>query len=130
MSKKNARVAVTPAAVAAAPKPSLVERAWFGPLALVLATVIFYFIPLTDPQTTPQWDTIDYHAGVLTYFVDSVRAFHLPQWTNFTYSGYPFLADPQTGVWYPGNWILVLTGVSAKTLELLLALHCFWDGFG
>jgi len=38
--------------------------AWIAFGIFALAALFFYWIPLTDPATTPQWDTIDYHYGV------------------------------------------------------------------
>ena len=91
--------------------------------ALVLAVLIFYWIPLTDAGTTLQWDAIDYHLSVQKYFGDEIRNGRVPFWTEYTYSGFPFFADPQVGAWYPLNWPFFLYGVNAEALKWELALH-------
>src|ERR1051326_8775077 len=111
-------------------RPLLWDRPQFAFVLLGLLVLIFYWTPLTSGNTTPQWDTIDYHYCVLRYFFDSVRSGHLPYWTDYPSSGYPFLSDPQTGVWYPPNWLLFFTGVFPKTIELELAIHALLAAIG
>ncbi|MCC7500150.1 MAG: YfhO family protein [Bryobacterales bacterium] len=93
----------------------------FGVFAL--AALFFYWIPLTDPATTPQWDTIDYHYSVQKYFSDVASEGRLPLWSDRAFSGYPFLADPQTGAWYPLNWPFFALGITPKSLMTEIALH-------
>lgn len=90
---------------------------------LVLAVLIFYWIPLTDAGTTLQWDAIDYHLSIQKYFGDEIRNGRVPFWTEYAYSGFPFLADPQVGAFYPLNWPFFLYGVTAEALKWELALH-------
>ena len=96
---------------------------WIAFGCFALAVLVFYWIPLTDPNTTPQWDTIDYHYGVQKYFAAELAEFRLPAWSDFAFSGYPFLADPQVGVWYPLNWPFFLMGITPKALMGEIALH-------
>jgi hypothetical protein len=93
--------------------------------AFALATVVFYFTPLFDSQTSIQWDAVDVHYSAQKYFADTVREGHLPQWTPYVFSGFPFLADPQTGAWYPLHWPFFLIGITPKAIEWELALHAF-----
>jgi hypothetical protein len=91
--------------------------------AFVFLVLVFYWKPLTNPNTTQQWDTIDYSYCVQKYVSEELRAFRLPHWTEFAFSGYPFLSDPQVAAWYPLNWPFFLVGISLKTMEWELALH-------
>ena len=93
--------------------------------AFALATVVFYFSPLFEAQTSIQWDAVDVHYSAQKYFADTVREGHLPHWTPFVFSGFPFLADPQTGGWYPLHWPFFLAGITPKAIEWELALHAF-----
>jgi len=93
--------------------------------ALALATILFYFIPLFDAQTSIQGDAVDIHYSAQKYFADSVRQGHLPQWTPYLFSGFPFLADPQTGAWYPLHWPFFFLGITPRAIEWELALHAF-----
>jgi hypothetical protein len=93
--------------------------------AFALATVVFYFTPLFETQSSIQWDAVDVHYSAQKYFADSVHEGHLPHWTPFIFSGFPFLADPQTGAWYPLHWPFFLMGITPKAIEWELALHAF-----
>lgn len=93
--------------------------------AFVLATLIFYWAPLFDEQTTIQWDMVDVHYSAQKYFEQSLRSTGLPYWTPFEFSGMPFLADPQTGAWYPLHWPFFLIGITPRVLQWELALHAF-----
>lgn len=93
--------------------------------ALVLVTVLFWAIPLFQPNVTIHWDLTDVTYPAQKYFVDSVHAGRLPYWTPFLYSGMPFLSDPQTGAWYPLHWPFYLIGITPRILFWELALHSF-----
>jgi len=93
--------------------------------ALVLVTVLFWAIPLFQPNVTIHWDLADVTYPAQKYFADSVQAGTLPYWTPFLYSGMPFLSDPQTGAWYPLHWPFYLIGITPHILFWELALHSF-----
>jgi hypothetical protein len=93
--------------------------------AFALATIVFYFIPLFDAQTSIQGDAVDIHYSTQKYFADSVRQGHLPQWTPYLFSGFPFLADPKTGALYPLHWPFFVLGITPRAIEWELALHAF-----
>src|SRR5262249_27497347 len=46
------------------------------------------------------------------------------------FAGFPFLADPQTGAFYPLNWPFFLAGVTPRAIEAELALHALLACFG
>jgi hypothetical protein len=98
-------------------------RGWRWLAVLVLMVGVFYWIPLTDPNTSPRWDAIDVHYSPQKYFADHVRDGDLPFWTPYVFSGFPFLADPQVGAWYPPNWPFFLAGITPKVIQAELALH-------
>jgi hypothetical protein len=97
-------------------------KLWAG---FLLATILFYFVPLFDPQTSIQGDAVDIHYSAQKYFADSVREGLLPHWTPYLFSGYPFLADPKTGAWYPLHWPFFVLGVTPRAIQWELALHAF-----
>jgi len=94
-------------------------------LMLALATLLFWAIPLFQPNVTIHWDLTDVTYPAQKYFADSVHAGRLPYWTPFLYSGMPFLSDPQTGAWYPLHWPFYLIGITPRILFWELALHSF-----
>jgi hypothetical protein len=91
----------------------------------LLATVLFWSIPLFQPAATIHWDLADVTYPAQKYIADSVHAGRLPYWTPFLYSGTPFLSDPQTGAWYPPHWLFFLIGITPRILFWELALHSF-----
>jgi hypothetical protein len=130
MGRKKARKHRQPVAARAASAAQSRPRHVAPLLAIVLGVLIFYWTPLTSGNATIQWDAVDVHYSMQKYFAASVLSGKLPYWTPYIYSGFPFLADPQTGAWYPLNWPFFLIGVSPKALEWELALHCLLAAFG
>src|SRR5690349_3444083 len=98
--------------IGAAPSEWWTLEGWRAPVVLGLATLLFYWIPLTSSQTSIQWDAVDVHYSAQKYFADRVLRGELPFWTPYIFSGFPFLADLQTGAWYPLNWPFFLAGVT------------------
>ena len=77
------------------------RHAWaIGLLALIVAAFYAPFL-LTG---TAQWDAIEVHYSAQRFLSESLRSGHLPFWTPYVFTGFPFLADLQTGAWYPLNW--------------------------
>jgi len=109
--------------VQAPPQYRFLESHRFWVLALVLANLIFFWTPLTSAQASIQWDAADYYAVVQKYFSDELHALRMPFWTPYVWSGYPFLADPQVGAWYPFNWPFFAIGVSPRTIQVENFLH-------
>ncbi len=85
--------------------------------------MVFYWIPITSSEASIQWDAVDVHYSSQKYFADHVRAGELPFWTPYIFSGFPFLADPQVGAWYPPNWPFFLVGVTPRGIQFELLLH-------
>ena len=99
-------------------------------VGIALLVLIFQWIPLTSETATPQWDAIDVHYSSQKYFADHVRGGDLPFWSPYIFSGFPFLADPQVGAWYPLNWPFFLAGITAKRIQAELAFHSLLAGAG
>lgn len=63
------------------------------------------------------------------YAFDQLRAGHLPAWNPYLGGGAPLLANYQTAVFYPPNWLwLVLPGTFA--MSLIAVLHIVWAWLG
>jgi hypothetical protein len=54
---------------------------------------------------------------------------HLPLWNPWLGMGAPLLANYQSALFYPPNWLLLVTDV-AWGQTLLVLLHLIWAGFG
>lgn len=123
MSRSKDRTRPAPVArVRSAARADLLSG-WRWVAAALLSVVVFYWVPLTDPNTTPRYDAIDVHYSSQKYFADHLRQGELPFWAPYIFSGFPFLADPQVGAWYPPNWPFFAAGITPKAIEAELALH-------
>jgi len=89
---------------------------------VLVSTAAFYALQFTTDATI-HWDAVDVHYSSQAYLSDQLRAGHVPFWTPQLFSGFPFLADPQVGAWYPLNWPFLLAGITPRSIEAELALH-------
>ncbi len=101
-----------------------------GPVVLIGMTLACYWAPMTSPQTSILWDAADYYQVVQNYFSQELHAGRLPFWSPYPWAGYPFLADPQVGAWYPLNWPFFAIGVSPRMLVVEHWLHALLGCFG
>jgi Bacterial membrane protein YfhO len=92
------------------------------PLALLGLMVGVFYAPQLAGGTI-QWDGVDVHYSAQRYLADDVRAGQLPFWTPYLFSGFPFLADPQVGAWYPPHWPFFLAGLPPASISGELLLH-------
>jgi hypothetical protein len=96
-------------------------------MALMAAcVVVFYWIPMTSSRASIQWDAADMHYPLQRYFSDHVRAWQLPFWTPYIFSGYPLLANPEMAAFYPPHWLFYLFGVTPRSIQWELVLHAFF----
>lgn len=130
-SKRKSHI-TEPAAPAASPPrrdpPNL--PAWQPLVLLSVFVLAFQWVPLTSSNASIQWDAVDVHYSSQRYFAESIKAGELPFWTPYIFSGFPFLADPQVGAWYPPNWPFFLIGVTPRAIQIEIALHLLLACFG
>jgi hypothetical protein len=53
----------------------------------------------------------------------------IPLWSNTILGGYPFAADPLSGLWYPPGWLGIVLPIPLG-FNLAFALHLVWAGLG
>lgn len=95
----------------------------YGPLILLAMTLVCYWTPMTSSSTSILWDAADYFQVIQNYLSQELHAGRIPFWSPYPSSGYPFLADPQVGAWYPLNWPFFLMGVPPQLLVVEHWLH-------
>ena len=99
-------------------------------LALVLALFWRLWTPIDGARRTFGWDAQWEYWGDLAFQLDAYRAGELPLWNPFDRAGYPFHADPQAGLLYPPNWVLLFVGaLTGGAAWWLVAVKCtfhFW----
>jgi hypothetical protein len=92
------------------------------PLFALAAIVCIYQLPQLLTGTV-QFDGVDVHYSAQRYISDELHAGRLPFWTPFVFSGFPFLADPQVGAWYPLNWPFFLASITPCSIGTEVLLH-------
>lgn len=103
------------------------HRFAFAFLALLAITI---FLPaLLKREVFTLRDHFDYFQPLRYFTAQELSAGRLPLWNPYSASGEPWLANPQTGVFYPPTWLfLVLPFETAYMLFLLL--HLLLLGWG
>ncbi len=102
--------------------------AWL-PFALLLGAALLLYWPIFAGQTL-FWGlpTLQFYPWREFAFAE-LRAGRLPVWNPYVGGGAPLLANYQTALFYPPNWLmLLLPGPLAMSLGALL--HILWAGVG
>lgn len=94
---------------------------WAAPTVIGFCVLLFYWVPLTSAGASIQWDAADMHYPLQKYFADRWLS-GLPFWTPYLFAGYPILANPEVGAWYPLHWPLFLAGMTPLSIQIELAL--------
>ncbi|MFN8524736.1 MAG: YfhO family protein [Chloroflexota bacterium] len=104
-------------------------RARWLPFGAILALVLLFnpglaFRGLIDVDL----DAFAYFYPLRTYFARAVWDGRLPLWNPDLFMGSPFLANPQTAVFYPGTWLFALLPVPYAYSVNLLAHYVLAGG--
>jgi hypothetical protein len=95
------------------------QRRWAFAIIAVLALAVFA-PALWRNEVFSLRDHGDYFQPLRWFTANELRQGRLPLWNAYSGSGEPWLANPQTGVFYPPAWIfVVLPFTAAYTLYLL-----------
>src|SRR5213596_23940 len=101
------------------------------PIFVVIAIVslLAFARPLLRNEVPPFRDHSDYFQPLRWFTAQELRQGRLPLWNVYNASGERWLANPQTGIFYPPAWLfLALPFATAYTL--FLALHVMLAGCG
>ena len=73
--------------------------------------------------------TVSHYPNAI-YLRNAIMENHtIPLWSSSILSGYPFAANPLSGLWYPPGWMALLLPLPLG-FNLLILLHLFWGGLG
>ena len=99
---------------------------------LLISLAFFWRILLTPDAWKPAGggDLVSFLFPAYRFAAASLRSGHLPLWQPHLYGGAPFLADMQSGLFYPPNLILFLLAPDFpyKAMEWMAVLHIFLAG--
>jgi hypothetical protein len=97
---------------------------------VILGTPVVFFLGLFFTcGLGPMEDDLIQYFPYLAWLGESLRAGVFPLWNGLAYGGYPAVGDPQSGIFYPLNWISGVLRVGVA-YPVLLVLHYWIAGFG
>lgn len=103
---------------------------WLLVAVLLAAGVLLVYAPLLlTNRVLATGDAFAYFTPYRDYANAALRAGRLPLWNPYLFLGVPFLANPQTAVFYPLHWPFIWLP-AAQSLEASLALHLWLAGLG
>lgn len=106
------------------------ERRGFAPAALGLLTLIFFAPVLFDGALAGN-DFREIHYPLLKFVVESARQDGIiPLWNPHQFLGYSVVGNPQYGLFYPPNWLLLMFSDIYQGVAVVVALHFFWAAVG
>jgi hypothetical protein len=102
-------------------------------LALIAVVVSAFFWPvLFAGRWLPRGggDLVSFIWPMYRFAARSLRNLEIPLWNPYLYSGAPFVADNQSGVFYPVNLLVffVFGEPSYAVIEGLVIFHVWWAG--
>ena len=114
--------------------PGVSESAqrWGTPIALaaVLATVAWFLAPfLLDHAIVVERDSLSSILPTRAFLAHSLQAGSWPMWNPLAVLGKPFLAEWQTGLFYPPS-LLLLVPPFTRGFNLFFVFHYAWTALG
>lgn len=92
------------------------QRHWLAVVGFLGLAALFYIPILLGMRTFPDGDFTHHFLPFSLYQQQAIATSHLPLWNPYTYSGHPFLADPQAAVFYPISNLLLLVTLPWRTV--------------
>ncbi|MDX9865784.1 MAG: hypothetical protein RBT34_13355, partial [Anaerolineaceae bacterium] len=96
---------------------------------LILGLLLPYVDQFAYPAASAYSDVTISHYPNLLFLQRSLAGGSIPLWSNTILSGYPFAANPLSGMWYPPLW-LALIFQGATGLNVVVALHLLLGAYG
>jgi hypothetical protein len=98
------------------------RRHRFAFVFLAALVLVLFLPPLAKREVFTARDHSDYFQPLRFFTAIHIRDFVLPFWNPYSASGEPWLANPQTGVFYPPTWLFIALPFE-QAYMLYLALH-------
>ena len=97
---------------------------------MVLAILVSLW-PLSLFVVVPKWDNVNAYLPYRYFISDYLWNGHFPYWNSFQNMGYPAYSDPQSGMWNPITWFIMLFGkYTMKSLIIELLSYFVIAGLG
>ncbi len=105
-----------------------------APIALLAFFFLIFYYPLITGTAYLWEDVLEQHYPNIVYTMHSIRDFAIPHWNPFVFGGMPHMADMQTGIFYPPNWLLFalqsFTETGGTLFIVYIILHILILGIG
>ncbi len=99
-------------------------------ILMVLAILVCLW-PLSLFVVVPKWDNVNAYLPYRYFISDYLWNGHFPYWNSFQNMGYPAYSDPQSGMWNPITWLIMLFGkYTMKSLIIELLSYFVIAGLG
>ena len=113
------------------------SRDWTFALLVMAIAGALWLLPLTiQPRHVPFWPGAQFSDLLISHWPNAlwtrqsiVEWGQIPLWNPNILSGIPFAADPLSGLWYPPNWLAVVSP-AAFTFNAIFWIHLTWAGLG
>lgn len=98
----------------------------------ILAVILLFFAELAFTNLIPaRGDAYSYFYPYWHMALTSLQDGRFPLWNDLIFTGAPFMANSQVGLFYPPNWPLWLIFDAAPTAtKASVLLHLIWAGLG
>ena len=98
-------------------------------LPLLILIPALFGVPFSSPDAAYTDLLISHYPNAL-YLKQSILEYHtIPLWSPAILGGYPFAANPLSGLWYPAGWGALLFPLP-QGFTILIALHLVLGGLG
>ena len=105
------------------------RRHRFALLTVMLVVAAIFLVPLLRREVFTFRDHSDYFQPLRYFTAVHLRDLVLPYWNPYSASGEPWIANPQTGAFYPPTWLYIVLPFETAYM-LFLALHLGVLGWG
>lgn len=96
-------------------------------LTLFISTLLFFYDLYGERYLLTERDLAPYFIPPRFFWVESLKQGDLPLWNPYQFSGYPFAANPQHGLFYPPNILFLLLPFDIA-FNTVIILHFFFGG--
>lgn len=105
-------------------------------LFILTALILFFFLPFINggnlffAADESSSDLIDFNFPQRAFYAENLKAGKIPIWTQNQSNGFPFLAEAQTGVFYPINLIFFYLLPTPIAFNMAIVASFFILGIG
>lgn len=106
------------------------KKWWYLILVIPLLPWVIRSPDFFYPRYSEFSDLTITHLPNAIYLVNSIKnSGVIPLWSDLIFGGYPFAANPLSGLWYPPGWLAYVFS-QPLGFNLVVMIHLFWGAIG